>query len=117
MTELDKDALEAAFRAADEAAPTGRAYAPAIKAAICAYLGAADDWRPMESAPKDGTEVLLAIPNPYKVRGDVEVAWWFSDWENWQIGAEPDPTKDELFGIGSNVPRAWRPLPSPPKEG
>lgn len=117
MTELDKDALEAAFRAADEAAPTGRAYAPAIKAAICAYLDAADDWRPMESAPKDGTEVLLAIPNPYKVRGDVEVAWWFSDWENWQIGAEPDPTKDELFGIGSNVPRAWRPLPSPPKEG
>ena len=36
--ELDRDALNAAFKAADEESPTGKCFAPGVTAAIRAYL-------------------------------------------------------------------------------
>lgn len=45
MTELDKDALDAAARAI--------AGGGSLRDAIRAYLDAADDWRPIETAPRE----------------------------------------------------------------
>lgn len=71
-----------------------------------------DGWQPIESAPKDGTEVLLWLGNPWS---RVEKARWYASWGNWQVGNIPaDPAREEAHGIGSALPTHWRPLPAPP---
>lgn len=62
-------------------------------------LRAAIDWRPIESAPKDGTAVLLYRSN---ARRTVKVDRWLAGW--WY------ETKIE------HAPTHWLPLPEPPKE-
>ena len=57
------------------------------------------DWRPIESAPKDGAAVLLYRSNP---RRTVKVDRWLTNW--WY------ETKIE------HAPTHWLPLPEPPKE-
>lgn len=68
MTELDKAGLEAAIRASTEAAQISREHQPRVAAIIRAYLDAAGDWRPMESAPKDGS--LYEVSQSGKIRVD-----------------------------------------------
>jgi hypothetical protein len=71
-----------------------------------------DAWQPIETAPKDGTEVLLYLGNPWS---KTEKARWYAPWSNWQVGAIPsDPVREEYFGIGKSVPTHWMPLPAPP---
>ena len=66
------------------------------------------EWQPIETAPKDGTEVLV-----WSEHGGVESAYWeagcygHSGWTIYQIRteiAEPD-----------FPPTHWMPLPEPPK--
>jgi hypothetical protein len=70
----------------------------------------AQGWQPIETAPKDGTEVLLWLQPPYN---SIEKARWFDLWGNWQIGEFPEDS-DEYCGIGSALPTHWMPIPTPP---
>ena len=63
-----------------------------------------DGWRTMESAPKDGSEVLGYIDEAYAV-----VKFGCGRWTLTESGAYAED--DEWW------PTYWRPLPSPPKEG
>jgi hypothetical protein len=69
-------------------------------------------WLPIETAPKDGTEVLLYLPAPWD---EVRVAHWFAPWSNWQERDDPNPSRDEYVGIGSELPTHWQPLPAAPQ--
>lgn len=70
-------------------------------------------WRPIESAPKDGTRLMLAkiVGHP----ANPTALWWacaglWSDrWNNWNDGVEP---------CGLAGPTHWMPLPpAPDREG
>ena len=72
-----------------------------------------DGWRTMESAPKDGTWVLLTggyidygwdgNSQPVVVSGQfIEMRWQFAWYDGGYYGEYEKPT-------------AWRPLPSPPE--
>lgn len=69
-------------------------------------------WQPIETAPRDGTKVLLWIGKPWS---KVEIARFYPPWDNWQVGAIPaDPAREEIYGIGNALPTHWQPLPEPP---
>lgn len=62
------------------------------------------EWQPIETAPKDGTRVLLFR------RGwaeSVSVGWWGGLWETWNVAG----------GITSEFvhPTHWMPIPEPPE--
>lgn len=61
------------------------------------------DWRPIETAPKDGTAVLLNLPE----MGDV-VSGAFCD------GRWEDNGMAQCRFMGD--PTHWMPLPEPPKD-
>ena len=64
------------------------------------------DWKTIDSAPKDGTLILLFEPGNKSIPDDVGfVCAGIWDAENWYDGVSgyPEPTH-------------WMPLPSPPKE-
>lgn len=72
-----------------------------------------ENWESMESAPKDGREILIFLGAPWS---KIEKARWYSPWNNWQAGVIPeDPIREEHFGIGSSIPTHWMPLPEAPK--
>jgi hypothetical protein len=71
-------------------------------------------WKPIETAPKDGREVLLFLGAPWL---KAEKARWYEPWQNWQCGVIPDdPAREELHGIGSSVPTHWMPMPAAPTD-
>ena len=56
------------------------------------------DWQPIETAPKDGTHVLVH-------RGRTTfVVYWDRDFDEWHL----------IFGPFLHSPTQWRPLPDPP---
>ena len=72
-------------------------------------------WQSMETAPKDGTTVLLLLEKPkggyVNVGGDVHIGWWFGSWLS----------EEEQYWASANLPasakvspRGWQPLPPPP---
>jgi hypothetical protein len=58
------------------------------------------EWQPIETAPKDGTEVLVGRGGPYP---KVTVSIWDDELCKW------------LNFLKSDQPIAWMPLPDPPK--
>lgn len=67
---------------------------------------AAEGWRPIETAPKDGTRVLLFGPRTDGSGNYQDVGgWWRNNWR---------PFEDDYCAF--NHPHYWRPLPSPPSE-
>lgn len=80
------------------------------------------DWRPMSSAPKDGTIILVCETG----NGEVWRAWpacWMApgdcaDIAGWWILA-PSRSSDETLGIPTKVrwyastPVCWKPMPQP----
>ena len=80
------------------------------------------EWQPIETAPKDGSKVLLAkfgwysVPalTPFPAETDPKefglwwgaVGFWSDRWKNWNDGIEP---------CGLAGPTHWMPLPDPPK--
>lgn len=78
-----------------------RHHAAALLSAIDAP---APQWQPIETAPKDGTPVLLDHPDWHMrvLRGG-----WDVDELAWRVGG---------FGCPATQPTKWHPLPAPPEE-
>ncbi len=79
-----------------------------------------DEWRPIESAPKDGSFVLLHCPNGQLESGAVTVgAYWKAD-ERAANGRFMKGHWDGWLGMDADVmsswcePTHWRTLPTPP---
>jgi len=72
-----------------------------------------EGWQPIETAPKDGSEILIYCGAPW---AKIEKAKWYAPWANWLTGNFPvDPARESgTYGIGSFVPTHWMPLPTPP---
>ena len=69
-------------------------------------LRALTDWRGIESAPKDGCEILVIIA------GIVEVARW----NNQRYQKNPRPYWERILTRDRAAqPLLWLPLPTPPK--
>lgn len=68
-------------------------------------------WRPIESAPKDGTKILAWCPHPRITNDDAffhcEIIWWRPYKANPWRTARNDSIPDD--------PTHWQPLPDPPK--
>lgn len=73
---------------------------------------APDAWRPIETAPKDGTEVLLFKTFP---SGEPQITmasyWDYPGIEHWQRGWRTEKCKEQL---SISNPTHWQPLPQPP---
>lgn len=85
-----------------------RILARRASAAIIELNRHAGQWRPIETAPKDGTEVLLAGPySGYANRHEIwrEVGEYLTDFNSWS------PALMDSFA----PPTHWQPLPAPPK--
>jgi len=67
------------------------------------------DWLPIESAPKDGTRILIARPGYVG-----EASWIRFD------GSEDSYAREGWVGrgltswTGSDAPTVWQPIPAPP---
>ena len=112
MTELDKDALEAAKNTLGDAMSWGCEAPDALGSAICAYLDVADGWRPMETAPAQGE--FLAYGS-YLYEGDKHLTKYMMIAERSQSKEYPWESCEGLHS--PSFFSRWRPLPSPPKEG
>lgn len=67
------------------------------------------EWRPIETAPKDGTRVLVGrfAPDRYKREGTIAVDYWHT-------GARNDFVGWGKFNMHHWPPTHWMPLPDPP---
>lgn len=72
-------------------------------------------WLPIETAPKDGTEVILYAPD------DGVYSGWFDTWDDFMISKKNisgwvTDWNDE-FQVANNCidPTHWQPLPEPPQ--
>lgn len=80
------------------------------------------EWKPIETAPKDGTQILIARAGDDVGVNEIEITEWFSIEQNHYERIKDDiyrkVTDKPIEGWNGNGHRAthWMPLPSPPKE-
>lgn len=98
----------------DYAATIVRAELERLRAAL-----AEREWRPIESAPRDGTKLLLAKIAPVEAAPEFGIehkptfvwwccqGWWSDKFAKWYDGVEPS---------GLAAPNFWQPLPEPPRD-
>ena len=79
------------------------------RAAIAAWNGRADDWQPIATAPRDGTEVLIrcSCTGMWVVSWVVDVS---REWMGWCV----DDGKSDPYPLRGRQPTHWRPLPEGP---
>lgn len=66
-----------------------------------------NNWPPINTAPKDGTEILL-----WTHAGIIQASWDWHDWGYFPVY----PTYDGIGGVAlSSKPTHWQPLPEPPE--
>lgn len=66
------------------------------------------EWQTIESAPRDGTPVLVAERGPN--------GWWIDVGENmYDISDGPDKWRGRESSNVTCEPTHWMPLPEPPK--
>jgi hypothetical protein len=71
----------------------------------------AEDWQPIETAPKDGTQILVYVPDGRREKDRVQAgscARNLNKQDIWIIGNQ--------FGFDVGEPTHWRPLPAPPRD-
>ena len=68
------------------------------------------EWQPIDTAPKDGTDILAYLEWTDK-SGEIRVIRWDEEMEVWWGDYAYDP--DDEF----EYPTHWMPLPAPPKKG
>ncbi|HEX7855135.1 MAG TPA: hypothetical protein VF503_15715 [Sphingobium sp.] len=81
--------------------PLWQKYIPEARAAL---EGAKMEWRPMKSAPLDGSPVLLFMAGEKNVRRQMIVGAWDKDNNRWTAVA----------AVYRLVPAFWLPLPPAP---
>lgn len=67
-------------------------------------------WQPIETAPRDGTRVLLA-----RCRDDGSYEWMYVAWcrrTQWRIS---ENVARNYYSTVDSEPTHWQPLPDPPK--
>lgn len=74
----------------------------------------ANDWLPIESAPKDGTSILAWGPRAHGGKGGgcaiAEFVRWPDGTAFWELGH----SSTKIFASGSPLTH-WQPLPNPPE--
>lgn len=79
----------------------------ALRAALAEAPAVKVDWQSIETAPKDGTAVLVSAgPFIHRVEWDEEFEWW-----------AVDDNKLGPFRLRGSAPTHWMPLPAAPKGG
>lgn len=69
------------------------------------------EWQPIETAPRDGTPVLLWLRAPWC---EARIARWHAPWSAWiDPKSTPIMPDDEAFGIGRDLPTHWAKLEPP----
>lgn len=72
------------------------------------------DWQPIETAPRDGSLIMVANPN-----SGVWMAWYKAVYQSGFCPNNPWQSAmlnhDHLSKNGSWIPTHWMPLPDPPK--
>lgn len=86
---------------------------PDGQGAECEYIRAdlcQPQWRTIDSAPKDGTVILLYVG----IFGhDYASAFWNDDY--WDIGSRDAADARDKWNFEFGSPTHWMPLPEPPK--
>lgn len=87
---------------------------PTKRQAIKAWNTRADDWRPIETAPKDGRALLAWNGNPLNY---VWMVCWAEE-GGWFIPScgRDGQTHGGYFSSPQFSPTHWKPLPEPPQE-
>ena len=80
----------------------------------CAERLRAEEWQPIETAPRDGTRVLAWWPDAYDNGSAVQVETWWGPFHGsalcgWQSAFEE-------AAAPPHGPTHWRPRPAPPAE-
>ena len=70
-------------------------------------VGAGFGWQPIETAPRDGANVLLFFPWNQLGENIVTEGFWLEDFW-WTLIWKVSPAKD-------HAPSHWMPMPEPPK--
>ena len=79
------------------------------------------EWKPIETAPKDGEAVLLYKPNERMVGEYILTGYW-GEWpeeeECWlpSGGGGPLGYHSKVTGTPQGYPTHWMPLPTPPQD-
>jgi hypothetical protein len=75
------------------------------------------EWQDIETAPRDGTTVLLALAQTRTYAGEVWAAFWHDGSKNhWRREGWYDEVDREHLLIAKPVqPDFWMPFPEPPK--
>jgi hypothetical protein len=68
-----------------------------------------DEWRPMETAPRDGTSILARVRASEQGPADVDVVRWAIRDERW-IAADSDPGCIIVYADAEIT--SWMPLPA-----
>jgi hypothetical protein len=89
------------------------------RAAVTAYIAeAGDGWMPIETAPKDGTRVMLWMEpmNDARFKPTDGPHAVFGTWVVWSDAMKRDGMRDGWSWYGSPLhwPTHWAPLPAPP---
>lgn len=74
-----------------------------------------DGWQPMETAPKDGTRVLLWIEwSDVPVVGEFSHDRWWADTEHYEVSCGAYCYGGSVSSDKNMKPTHWHPLPPPP---
>lgn len=70
-------------------------------------------WRPIESAPRDGTPILVCYADTYVSNGFLPIA---VRWRSYHPNAKGEEDFRDIGGARIRKITHWMPLPNPPKE-
>jgi hypothetical protein len=71
-------------------------------------------WQPIETAPKDGTRIILFLPSRYSFPAMVTIGLWFEDFLPGRNGWSYCEV-DEIGQFIEEPITHWMPLPPPPE--
>lgn len=69
-----------------------------------------DKWQPIETAPKDGTWIM--IYEPYGGGQNVDLTHWIASWGDY---GHDEGWIDQDDALVTRNPTHWQPLPTPPE--